>query len=173
MSDARHTIDVQQALAGLRKDEAEAGQLAARLERQNNLARQRERKLETRRKIIVGGVLLAEAKHNENIAELLFSLLRRRVQVERDRAPLYLDLEDSKDWPWHPNAQPADDTPQRRPAPSPRPRSKEAETLDSAAALLSALKSSLEGGDMAALEAALDRQINQFEKVVSRRKGQP
>ena len=43
------------------------------------------RKQETRRKIIVGGAVLAEARTNPGFGTILYELLARRVTDERDR----------------------------------------------------------------------------------------
>jgi hypothetical protein len=68
---ANHVLDVERQIA------------------RDGLARNRmqfqERKQETRRKIIVGGAVLAEARTNPKFGTELFEVLSRRVTDERDR----------------------------------------------------------------------------------------
>ncbi len=68
---ANHVLDVERQIA--RDDLAQ------------NRAQFQDRKQETRRKIIVGGAVLAEARTNPKFGTELFEVLSRRVTDERDR----------------------------------------------------------------------------------------
>jgi hypothetical protein len=52
-----------------------------------------ERRADTRRKIILGGAAMAEAKADPSFANMMMSILRRRVIDPRDRTLLMLDIE--------------------------------------------------------------------------------
>lgn len=52
-----------------------------------------ERRADTRRKIILGGAAMAEAKADPKFAAMLMEILRRRVVDPRDRVLLALDME--------------------------------------------------------------------------------
>ena len=52
-----------------------------------------ERRADTRRKIILGGAAMAEAKEDPEFAKVIMAILRRRVVDPRDRAMLALDME--------------------------------------------------------------------------------
>ena len=56
-----------------------------------------ERRADTRRKIILGGAALAEAKADPEFAKVMMSILRRRVVDPRDRTLLALDMEQIPD----------------------------------------------------------------------------
>lgn len=111
-------LAIHEAMERLKVERETEERLVARNERLANAARTRERKRDTRRKIIVGGVFLAECRKSENMAELVLSLLRRRTESDRDRALLALDLGPDNAWPWHPSqAESSNDA-----ATSPRPK---------------------------------------------------
>lgn len=56
-----------------------------------------ERRADTRRKIILGGAAMAEAKADPQFAELMMGILRRRVIDPRDRTLLALDMDQIPD----------------------------------------------------------------------------
>jgi hypothetical protein len=56
-----------------------------------------ERRADTRRKIILGRAVMAEAKDDPEFAKMMMSLLRRRVVDPRDRTLLALDMDQVPD----------------------------------------------------------------------------
>jgi len=56
-----------------------------------------ERRADTRRKIILGGAAMAEAKADPEFAKTMMSILRQRVVDPRDRTLLALDMEQVPD----------------------------------------------------------------------------
>lgn len=56
-----------------------------------------ERRSDTRRKIILGGAAMAEAKQDPEFAKVVMAILRRRVIDPRDRTLLALDLDQIPD----------------------------------------------------------------------------
>jgi hypothetical protein len=62
------------------------------------------RRADTRRKIILGGAAMAEAKADPQFAALMMDILRRRVIDPRDRTLLALDMEQVPDDPQLPTA---------------------------------------------------------------------
>jgi hypothetical protein len=62
-----------------------------------------ERRADTRRKIILGGAAMAEAKDDPEFAKVMMSILRRRVVDPRDRTLLALDMEQIPDAPSPPS----------------------------------------------------------------------
>lgn len=56
-----------------------------------------ERRADTRRKIILGGAAMAEAKDDPEFAKLMMEILRRRVIDPRDRTLLALDMDQIPD----------------------------------------------------------------------------
>jgi hypothetical protein len=55
------------------------------------------RRADTRRKIILGGAAMAEAKDDPDFAKVVMTILRRRVLDPRDRTLLALDMEQIPD----------------------------------------------------------------------------
>lgn len=68
-----------------------AAQLRAKAQRLEALDRDQERKRDTRRKVVIGGAMIAEAKENAEFAATVSEILKRRVA--RD-----LDVEVVADW---------------------------------------------------------------------------
>jgi hypothetical protein len=62
-----------------------------------------ERRADTRRKIILGGATMAEAKDDPEFAKLIMSILRRRVVDPRDRMLLALDMDQIPEAPVPPS----------------------------------------------------------------------
>lgn len=79
--------EVQDKLSDLERRKA---QLEARIQRERAKRRQAQRKAETRRKIIIGGALLAAVKNGIATQAELDRLLDRLVTSERDRVTLGL-----------------------------------------------------------------------------------
>ena len=70
--------------------EAAREKLNARLSAERAKLRRQKRKNETRRKIVIGSVVLAHAEHDENFNELLWTVLKNRVIRPADRELLEL-----------------------------------------------------------------------------------
>ncbi|MDD2800027.1 MAG: hypothetical protein PHE96_01100 [Methylococcales bacterium] len=88
-------------LEALRKQEAA---LKARMQSLQASVNEEQRKLDTRRKIVFGGALMAHASHNAQFAALVRSALNAALTKEADRELL-------KDWLTVAKASPADDQP--------------------------------------------------------------
>jgi len=68
-----------------------AAQLRAKAQRLEALDRDQDRKRDTRRKVVIGGAMIAEAKENPEFAATVAEILKRRVTRE-------LDVEVVSDW---------------------------------------------------------------------------
>ena len=68
-----------------------AAQLRAKAQRLEALDRDQERRRDTRRKVIIGGAIIAEARENAEFAATIAELLKRRVTRE-------IDVEAVSDW---------------------------------------------------------------------------
>lgn len=68
-------------------------QIKAKIQRLKAREDSAERKKDTRRKIIIGGAILAAVKSGEWSQEQLLSLLDKKVAAEKDRELFGLDLE--------------------------------------------------------------------------------
>jgi hypothetical protein len=77
--------DVAALLAEHAEHERRVKQMLARDQLARNRAISTARRQDTRRKIIVGGALLAEARTNPEFGTLLYEILARRVTDPRDR----------------------------------------------------------------------------------------
>ena len=72
--------------ARIEKLKERRAQLSNRIARLRNVERAKERKRETRRKILVGAAVLAEAKEVKATKQWLRRMLGRRLTRPRDRA---------------------------------------------------------------------------------------
>ena len=77
----------EQHLAELRKKEA---QLKARIQAKEARIRAASRRLETRRKIIIGGMVLAHGEHDDEFKAMIDRLLDQHVTRQHDRQALDL-----------------------------------------------------------------------------------
>lgn len=68
-------------------------QALARDERSDTRDAYSARRADTRRKIIMGGAIMAEAKTDQDFAKIVMSILQRRVMDPRDRLLLALDID--------------------------------------------------------------------------------
>jgi hypothetical protein len=84
-------------LSELEEHRRQVGQALAR----DDLAEARDahvgRRADTRRKIILGGAAMAEARDDPEFAKTMMSVLRRRVSDPRDRTLLALDMDQIPD----------------------------------------------------------------------------
>ncbi len=69
---------------------AKKAAIEAQIQRLNSAAAKEKRKLDTRRKILVGAVILEEVQRNPKYADWLRALLARSLKQERDRAAFNL-----------------------------------------------------------------------------------
>lgn len=76
----RKTIDQQ-----LYELEQKRQQLDARIQKKRAIARKRERKRDTRRKIIAGALALEHMQHDEQFAATMETLLREKIPRPEDR----------------------------------------------------------------------------------------
>ena len=74
----------------LEKMKQQQAQLQTRINAEQQKRKSKERKLETRKKIIKGGTLLAMVKSGELSQERLDNMLDKNIKSERDRALLNL-----------------------------------------------------------------------------------
>ena len=80
-------------LSELHEHRQRVGQALARDELAEARGAHSERRADTRRKIILGGAAMAEAKADPDFALKMMEVLRRRVVDPRDRTLLALDME--------------------------------------------------------------------------------
>jgi hypothetical protein len=80
-------------LSELGKHRQRVDQALAREEREEARDAHSARRQDTRRKIILGGAVVAEAKADPEFARLVTSILKRRVIDPRDRLLLALDID--------------------------------------------------------------------------------
>jgi len=71
-------------------------QLKARISREKARIASQKRKDDTRRKIIIGGAVMAHAKNNEEFDKAIADLLDKYVPADRDRKLLGLAPRESK-----------------------------------------------------------------------------
>ena len=74
----------------LEKMKQQQAQLQARIYAEQQKEKSKERKLETRKKIVIGGTLLAMVKSGELSQERLDKMLDKNIKSERDRSLLNL-----------------------------------------------------------------------------------
>ena len=74
----------------LEKMKLQQAQLQARINAEQQKKKSKERKLETRKKIVIGGTLLAMVKSGELSQGRLDKMLDKNIKSERDRALLNL-----------------------------------------------------------------------------------
>jgi hypothetical protein len=72
-------------------------QLAAQIQAIKAREKEADRKLDTRRKILIGGAVLAMVKRGDWNQEKLKSMLDREIHAEKDRALFGLPAKESKD----------------------------------------------------------------------------
>lgn len=72
-------------------------QLAAQIQAIKAREKEADRKLDTRRKILIGGAVLAMVKRGDWPQDKLNSMLDREVHAEKDRALFGLPAKESKD----------------------------------------------------------------------------
>ncbi len=70
--------------------ESAKSKIQARIQAEKSKLRSKERKDETRLKIIVGSVVLAHSEHDEGFKDLLWTILKNRTTRETDRSFLGL-----------------------------------------------------------------------------------
>ena len=78
----------------LEKMKQQQVQLQARINTEIQKEIQKRRKLETRKKIIIGGTLLAMVKSGELSQERLDNMLNKNIASERDRRLLGLEIQE-------------------------------------------------------------------------------
>jgi alanyl-tRNA synthetase len=76
----------------IEKLQQEQRKLEARLRRVQSQAKSEKRKLDTKRKILTGAAVLAEAIDNDEFRELLLQILDKRITRNSDRVVLELDV---------------------------------------------------------------------------------
>ncbi len=69
----------------LEKMKAQQAQLQARINAEQQKEKDKQRKLDTRKKIVIGGTLLAMVKSGELSQERLDNMLDKNISSERDR----------------------------------------------------------------------------------------
>lgn len=72
-------------------------QLAAQIQAIKAREKEADRKLDTRRKILIGGAVLAMVKRGDWNQDKLKSMLDREIHAEKDRALFGLPAKESKD----------------------------------------------------------------------------
>lgn len=72
-------------------------QLAAQIQAIKAREKEADRKLDTRRKILIGGAVLAMVKRGDWPQDKLKSMLDREIHAEKDRALFGLPAKESKD----------------------------------------------------------------------------
>ncbi|MES1026638.1 hypothetical protein ABN584_27470 [Gloeocapsa sp. BRSZ] len=76
----------------IEKLQQEQRKLEARLRRVQSQAKSEKRKLDTKRKILTGAAVLAEAIDNDEFRELLLQILDKRITRNSDRVVMELDI---------------------------------------------------------------------------------
>jgi hypothetical protein len=84
-------------LSGLDEHRGRVGQAEARDDLADAREAHAERRADTRRKIILGGAVMAQARTDPKFAKLMMSILRERVTDPRDRTLLALDMDQVPD----------------------------------------------------------------------------
>lgn len=76
----------------IEKLQQEQRKLEARLRRVQSQAKSEKRRLDTKRKILTGAAVLAEAIDNDEFRELLIQILDKRITRNSDRVVMELDI---------------------------------------------------------------------------------
>lgn len=79
-------------MSDIEKLKAKKLQLEERIKRIENLEKTKKRKEDTRRKIIIGGAVMAEAEESSEAKKWLDKILKKRVIKPTDRALLELSV---------------------------------------------------------------------------------
>jgi len=107
MSDQERSVaeNVAGLLSGLDEHRQRIGRAIARDDLAHAREAHAERRADTRRKIVLGGAVMAQARTDPEFAKLMMSILRERVIDPRDRALLALDMEQVPDSATLPSAE--------------------------------------------------------------------